>query len=779
MTVSIDEQVRSATVLLAEDDPAILEGVADLLEIACQRFDITVIKTQNGRHALETMQNITPDLVISDLAMPEMDGYQFLTEVRKQDKWIHIPFVFLTAKVSKQEIHKGRLTGAELYITKPFESHELIELVESLLSKTFQQEETRTQRSTTLKREILRALQHEFRTPLTYVTAYFEILSMSYDETEDPQDLQEYLHGIQSGSQRLMRLAVDLIAALELSTGETADNLASEMVPVKRIGRMLESSVYVRQIDASGQKVTLNLEIEDDLPAVYGHPDSLQNVFDRMLDNAIKFTKVKNGGEVWISAESDAEATPPQLKITYRDNGIGFSNQVRDQLFEMFYQDGRDRWEQQGPGVGLAIAKGLVELHHGSIQANGMPDEGAEFTIRLPIYQAGDRFGSAERSRLKPATILAVEDDYYLLMGLTELLQLGGGKYDFNVLTASNGQEALDMLADVRPDIILSDVMMPVMDGYTFLENVRANKNLLDIPFVFLSARDERQDVYRGQVLGVDEYVTKPYDSDELISIIDIRLDRHFARKAAVSADFATLKSQILNSLEFNFLDSLSEVSTHSQKMTEQLEESETAADLKASLQGIQHGSLQLSELVDNFTTLVEFRTGAAQSAYELRRQAISDVGFILRDVSETILDNAEAVLGAAPIIPIDIHVADDLKPITADPTALDKTFSRLIQLAVQATDTTVSGARVVVSAESDKKHLIVTAKTTNSTLKSEQFATIQNYFADDNDQTLELDHFGSALTIIKQYIVLHAGEIDLAPDQNGFSITIRLPLDA
>lgn len=210
---------RSATILLVEDESALLTGIADLLQLAGLPYEIRVLTAANGQAGLRLMQEETPDLIISDIMMPRMDGYEFLAEVRRRPSWVHIPFIFLTAKAKRDDLLQGRRMGAELYITKPFATAELLELVESQLDRTFELRRVREEKLAALKRDILQLLSHEFRTPLTYVTAYYEMLADSLTDFQETDHLEEYLRGIQAGSLRLSRLVQDLIRVMEIRTG--------------------------------------------------------------------------------------------------------------------------------------------------------------------------------------------------------------------------------------------------------------------------------------------------------------------------------------------------------------------------------------------------------------------------------------------------------------------------------------------------------------------------------------------------------------------------------
>ena len=217
---------HSALILLVEDDKSMLDGIHDLLhtpsllQMAGIEYKIEVMTAGNGAEALEAMARRSPDLIVSDIMMPVMDGYQFLNEVQANPSWIHIPFIFLTAKGDRKDVLAAQLQGANRYIIKPFTSTELLELIKGQLDRMFQRRSSREQSETDLKKGLLQILNHEFRTPLTYVTAYYEMLSDSLERFPNHQDFQEYLRGIQAGCIRLTKLIEDFILVIELRTGE-------------------------------------------------------------------------------------------------------------------------------------------------------------------------------------------------------------------------------------------------------------------------------------------------------------------------------------------------------------------------------------------------------------------------------------------------------------------------------------------------------------------------------------------------------------------------------
>ncbi|MEJ2748102.1 MAG: response regulator, partial [Anaerolineae bacterium] len=244
-----NNEPRSALLLLVEDDQSMLDGMADLFQMPSLlqtigiHYNMEVMTANNGRQALDLMQKRQPDLIVSDIMMPVMDGYQFLNEVQKNPDWLHIPFIFLTAKGDKKEILEGTLRGANLYITKPFASTELLELIKGQLDRSFQRQLTYQQNVGNLKKGILQILNHEFRTPLTYVTAYYEMLSESLNRAPEGQDFREYLRGIQAGCVRLTRLIEDFILVIELRTGEYKTRFNRQAKLVTTINNLIEATV--------------------------------------------------------------------------------------------------------------------------------------------------------------------------------------------------------------------------------------------------------------------------------------------------------------------------------------------------------------------------------------------------------------------------------------------------------------------------------------------------------------------------------------------------------
>ncbi|MBC7871041.1 MAG: response regulator [Chitinophagaceae bacterium] len=370
--------MNKATLLVVEDDIHLLSGIRDILELD----HYTVMTAQNGKQALDVLQTVNgtpPDLIVSDIMMPHMDGLDLLQAVRKNERWVAIPFIFLTAKGEKSDIQRGKKLGVDDYLVKPFDADDLLVAVESRLRRQQSINKIQAGAISDLKRNILTILNHEFRTPLTLVVAYADMLKTFGTEDMSEDELLLFLRGVNSGADRLRRLIENFIMLVELETGDARKNFAYRKHPISDL-----SSIVVTARDQIFQQDevthTCVTEIGDDLPVILGDHDFLMMIVRELIDNAVKFSPPEK--PVCIKLHKGDHT----LILEVIDAGRGIHDSEYDYIWRSFYQINRERFEDQGSGAGLAIVKGLVELHDGTVSIESKVDEGSTFTVTLPAY---------------------------------------------------------------------------------------------------------------------------------------------------------------------------------------------------------------------------------------------------------------------------------------------------------------------------------------------------------------------------------------------------------
>ncbi|MBN1427528.1 MAG: hybrid sensor histidine kinase/response regulator [Anaerolineae bacterium] len=359
-------------ILIADDDPVMLQSVADLLRLAGYR----ILTATNGAVAWQVLQDQTPDLIIADITMPVMDGYQLYDAVRGDPQWSLVPFMFLTARGEEKDIRYGYRLGADHYVTKPFEPDDLLAVVEARLKRMQIIRSAVSSNIEDVKRRLVNTFSHELRTPLTSIYGFVSLLQSDLEELADDQ-VREMLDHIEIGARRLSRLTEDLLLMIQIDSGAVKAEIERFGRPVNM--KPIINDVAARLSDQARERHTeIDVRVDEALPT-QGISSRLADIVTRLVDNAIKFSRPD--GEPILITGSRRDDT---IYVAVEDRGIGIPSNRQQQLFQRFEQINREKTEQQGTGVGLVIALELARLHGGTIEARSREGIGSSFTLVLP-----------------------------------------------------------------------------------------------------------------------------------------------------------------------------------------------------------------------------------------------------------------------------------------------------------------------------------------------------------------------------------------------------------
>ena len=364
-------------ILVIEDELNLLEGLRSILEL--ERYE--VLTAENGEEALALLsqQAVPPDLILSDIMMPKMSGLQLLQEVRKERRWLTVPFIFLTAKGERVDVRKAKELGVDDYIVKPYDPVDLLIIVKSRLDRHRDIGKVYHENMDGMKRDILTILNHEFRTPLTFVIAYADMLNQFVADQLTEEELKSFLHGVSSGANRLRRLIENFMLLVEMETNEAEQTYNWRKRPITE----LEPLLYAARDEALKREAfegyTCEIEVEADLPTFTGDEEYLRRALVQLVDNAAKFSTPDK--PIVMRAATDGD----KIRISVTDQGRGIPPEEKAHILTSFYQINRAAYEDQGAGAGLAIVKGVVGLHGGKLQIESAPGEGSTFSLLIPV----------------------------------------------------------------------------------------------------------------------------------------------------------------------------------------------------------------------------------------------------------------------------------------------------------------------------------------------------------------------------------------------------------
>jgi len=401
-----------------------------------------------------------------------------------------------------------------------------------------------------IKSRFFANISHEFRTPLTLILGPVKQIIERTKEEKTRDDLKV----VHKNANRLLGLVNQLLDISKLESG----NMKLQTVP-KNIIPLLKALTLSFTSYAERKRIILKFGSAEDEIIAYIDKDKIEKIITNVLSNAFKFTP--EGGRIEVTVKSKPSSFPPLVKgelkggsieISISDSGIGISKEKISKIFDRFYQvDGSRTREQEGTGIGLSLTKELIELHKGKIEVESEEGKGTTFTISIPLgkehlmpeeicepslsqtlsseWSPLDKGEGFSEEIIFPEETKATQPDISLMTEIEKPILLivednsdvrnyikNNLDKEYRMLEAADGEDGWNKSIDQIPDLIVSDVMMPKMDGFKLCEKLKTDERTSHIPVILLTAKAAKQDKIEGFETGADDYIMKPFEPDEL-----------------------------------------------------------------------------------------------------------------------------------------------------------------------------------------------------------------------------------------------------------------------
>ncbi len=521
-------------ILVVNDDANSLFALMSLLAQWAEEESYEVIAARSGEEALRQVLLHDFAVILLDVNMPGMDGFETAEAIHQRGRSANIPIIFITAFVADElDRLKAYQRGAADFLFTPVipqilhakisvfvalamkneelkkQARQLSQRTNDLISsnkRLLQEIEERktAERQNHAKDEFLAMLGHELRNPLSAISSAASLIGLPGVSVDGAARAKKI---IQRQSQHLGRIVDDLLDLSRAMSGKILLNRAP-LDLAALIGNCLET------YRATGRTADYHVSVELEGGWVEGDSTRLEQIFSNLLDNALKYTPA--GGAIDIVMELDGD----DIVLTVHDTGVGISAELLPHVFDVFVQGTStlDR-AQGGLGIGLALVRRLVELHGGKVEAESAgPGAGSTFSLRLPRTERITETKTRTMDTSEPGkpNVLLIEDND----DGREMMAMMLDCYGYDVEHAADGLAGIEKALSYRPDVALVDIGLPGIDGYEVARRLRANDATRDIRLIALTGYGLAEDQRRVLEAGFDMHLVKPVDIESLMKAI-------------------------------------------------------------------------------------------------------------------------------------------------------------------------------------------------------------------------------------------------------------------
>ena len=547
----IKPQIR---VLIVEDD------LVD--RMACRRalaldpdYEFVLTEAETGREGLQLVHTQKPDCILLDYHLPDLNGLEFLAELRNDLGEIPVPVMMLTGADTASVAVEAMKRGAQDYLVKDV-NRQYLELLPAVIQRVLRERRTLIEKkqaeenlvqaeymslcltnakaaaeeANLAKSDFISRMSHELRTPLNSILGFAQLLEVGSPPPTPAQTAR--LHQIIKAGWYLLELINEILDLAVIESGR----LSLSREPVSLIDVMRECQAM---IEPQAQKRGIHINFLPVENTWFANADRtrVKQALINLLSNAIKYNREHGSVEVKCTA-----ITLERLRISIKDSGAGLPPEKLVQLFQPFNRLGQETGAEEGTGIGLVVTKQLVELMGGTIGVESTVGTGSEFWIELvsaAVPQLAAR--ECESQKITPKIyagiqqhmLLYIEDNPANLLLVKELIE--EDRPDMRLLIADNGKLGIELARTHLPDVILMDITLPDISGIEAMEVLLKDTLTAHIPIVAMSANAMPDDVLKGMAAGFFRYICKPIVLNDFMGVIDEALEFRNSKLASTN----------------------------------------------------------------------------------------------------------------------------------------------------------------------------------------------------------------------------------------------------